>query len=214
MLKVHGFSKVNKGAHGKTRDLRVLWALEEMQLPFEMVGLDHPAHELNTPAHRRLSPFEQLPAIEDDGVILSESAAILIYLARKSGQLMPADLAGEAQVTRWCFAALNSLELPLMSLNMIDWVEPESACANYRGFVRGWAEMRLPQLDRWLEGRDWVATENFTVADILMAHVLSGIQDDALLAPNERVRAYRDRCFARPAWKRVIDSYRARVQAT
>jgi glutathione S-transferase len=213
MLRVYGFSRVNQGAHGKTRDLRVLWALEEMQLPFEMMGLDHPAHELNTDAYRRLSPFEQLPALEDDGVILSESAAILIYLARKSGQLMPKDLAGEAQVTRWCFAAMNSLELPLLSLVMIDWVEQGSGCARYRAFVRGWAELRLPQLDRWLDGRDWVATESFTVADILVSHVLSVIQDDALLAPHARVRAYRDRCFARPAWKRVIDSYHARVEA-
>ncbi len=213
MLKVYCFSKVNKGAHGKTRDLRVLWALEEMQLPYEIVGLDHPAHELNTGAHRRRSPFEQLPALEDDGVVLSESGAILIYLARKSGKLMPTDLAGEAQVTRWCFAALNSIELPLMSLNMIDWVEQADGCAGYRAFVQHWAELRLPQLERWLEGRDWVATDDFTVADILMAHVLSGIQDDALLAPHARVRAYRDRCFARPAWKRVIDSYHARVEA-
>lgn len=213
MLKVYGFSRVNKGAHGKTRDLRVLWALEEMQLPFEIIGLDHPAHELNTDAYRRLSPFEQLPALEDDGVVLSESAAILIYLARKSGRLMPKELAGEAQVTRWCFAAVNSLELPLMSLNMIDWVEQGNGCAKYREFVRAWAELRLPQLDRWLDGREWVATESFTVADILVSHVLSGIQDDALLAPHERVKAYRDRCFARPAWKRAIDSYHARVEA-
>jgi glutathione S-transferase len=213
MLKLYGFSKVNQGAHGKTRDLRVLWALEEMQLPFEIVGLDHPAHALNTDAYRRLSPFEQIPAIDDDGVILSESAAILVYLARKSGQLMPKDLAGEAQVTRWCFAALNSLELPLMSLNMIDWVEPQDGCGKYRAFVRHWAELRLPQLDRWLQGRAWVATESFTVADILMAHVLSGIQDEALIAPHAQVRAYRDKCFARPAWKRVIGEYQARVEA-
>lgn len=213
MLKVYGFSRVNKMAHGKTRDLRVLWALEEMQVPFEIVGLDHPAHELNTDAYRRLSPFEQLPAIDDDGVVLSESAAILIYLGRKFGKLMPRDLTGEAQVTRWCLAAMNSLELPLLSLTLIDWVEQESGCARYRAFLKRWAELRLPQLERWLDGREWVATESFTVADILVAHVLSVVQDDALLAPHERVRAYRDRCLARPAWQRVMDSYRARVEA-
>jgi len=71
--------------HGRTRDLRVLWALEEMQLPFELAGMDHPAHDLNTEAYRRLSPFEQIPSIDDDGVVLSESAAILVYLAKKSG---------------------------------------------------------------------------------------------------------------------------------
>src|SRR3954465_12686773 len=85
MLKLYGFSKVNAGARGHTRDLRVLWALEEMQLPFELVGMDHPAHDLSTEAYRRLSPFEQIPSIDDDGLVLSESAAILVYLAKKSG---------------------------------------------------------------------------------------------------------------------------------
>jgi hypothetical protein len=56
------FSKVNAVARGHTRDLRVLWALEEMQLPFELAGMDHPAHDLNTEAYRRPSPFEQIPS--------------------------------------------------------------------------------------------------------------------------------------------------------
>ena len=60
MLKLYGFSKVNAYARGHTRDLRVLWALEEMQLPFELVGMDYSAHDLNTEAYRRLSPFEQI----------------------------------------------------------------------------------------------------------------------------------------------------------
>ena len=68
MLKLYGFSKVNAVARGHTRDLRVLWALEEMQLPFELAGMDHPAHDLNTEAYRRLSPFEQIPSIDDDSL--------------------------------------------------------------------------------------------------------------------------------------------------
>ena len=55
----------------RSRSLRVLWALEEMELPFELVGMDHPAHQLNTDAYRRLSPFEQIPAIDDDGLVLT-----------------------------------------------------------------------------------------------------------------------------------------------
>ena len=82
MLKLYGFSRVNAGARGRTRDLRVLWALEEMQLPFEIAGMDHPAHDLNTEAYRRLSPFEQIPALDDDGQVISESAAIVLHLAR------------------------------------------------------------------------------------------------------------------------------------
>ena len=211
MLKVYGFSKVNARARGNTRDLRVLWALEEMQMPFEIVGMDHPAHDLNSEAYRRLSPFEQIPAIDDDGLVLSESAAILIYLAKKAGQLIPADRAGEAQVVRWCFAAMNSVEMPLLSLLILDWTKDEGS--NYRGFADGWARRHLGNLERWLDGREFIATDAFTVADILMAHVLDEIKDKKMLEPYPRVERYRDRCFARPAWKRTLESYCARVEA-
>ena len=129
MLKVYGFAKVNESARGHTRDLRVLWALEEMQLPFELVGMNHPAHDLNTDAYQQLSPFEQIPSIDDDGLILSESAAILVYLAKKSGRLISGDLAGEMQVARWCFAAMNSVEPPLLSLMVLDWTGRQMAVA-------------------------------------------------------------------------------------
>src|SRR5688572_13615482 len=116
MLKVYGFCRVNSFARGNTRDLRVLWALEEMGLPYEIVGMDHPNHDLDTPAYRALNPFGQIPVIEDDGIVVSECGAILLYLARKSGKLMPQDRAGEAQVTRWCFTALTTIEVPVLSL--------------------------------------------------------------------------------------------------
>src|SRR5919206_243901 len=110
MLKLYGFARVNKGARGHTRDLRVLWTLEEIGMPYEIVGMDHPNHDLDSPAYRALNPFGQIPVIDDDGVVVTESGAILLYLARKSGKLMPHDLAGEAQVLRWSVAALSSDE--------------------------------------------------------------------------------------------------------
>ena len=213
MLKLYGFSKVNAGARGHTRDLRVLWALEEMQLPFEAVGMDHPAHDLSTDTYRQFSPFEQIPSMNDDGLILSESAAIMIYLAKKSGRLIPGDLAGAMQVVRWCFAAMNSIEPPLLSLMVLDWTADEG-CSKHRVFLVGWVNRVLTNLERWLSDRDFIATKDFTVADILMAHVLSsGIKDESLLAQYPVVVSYRDRCLARPAWKRTIDAYYARVEA-
>ena len=211
MLKVYGFSKVNAFARGNTRDLRVLWALEEMQMPFELVGMDHPAHDLNTDAYRRLSPFEQIPAIDDDGVVLSESAAILIYLAKKAGKLIPPDAAGEAQVVRWSFAAMNTVELPLLSLLLIGFVAKDEEPKKYREFTVGWAKRHLGNLDRWLDGREFIATDAFTVADILMAHALDEIKDKSLIEPYARVASYRQTCFARPAWKRAFERYCARV---
>jgi glutathione S-transferase len=79
MLKVYSFARVNKGARGNTRDLRVLWTLEEVGLPYEIVGMDHPNHDLDAPAYRALNPFGQIPVIDDDGVVVSESGAILLY---------------------------------------------------------------------------------------------------------------------------------------
>ena len=212
MLKLYGFSKVNAGARGHTRDLRVLWALEEMQLPFEIAGMDHPAHDLNTESYRRLSPFEQIPSIDDDGLLLSESAAILVYLAKKSGRLMPADRNGEAQVMRWCFAAMNSVEIPLLGRLVLDWTSADS-CDNHREFLNGWSHRMLGNLQRWMADREFVATDDFTVADILMAHVLSsGIRDQSLITPYPAVLAYRERCLARPAWQRIFKAYCERVE--
>lgn len=211
MLKVYGFSRVNAGARGKTRDLRVLWALEEMAMPHEIVGMDHPNHDLDSAAYRSKNPFGQIPMIEDDGVIVTESGAILLYLARKSGKLMPRDLAGEAQVLRWSVAALNTIEVPVLTHWFVNLMggkgsEPSNA-------LRGWSEQRLGELDGWLAGRQFIATDEFTVADILMTHVLGGGTDPKLLEPHPHILAYRKRCMDRPAWKRTIDAYCERVEA-
>ncbi len=211
MLKVYGFSRVNKFARGNTRDLRVLWALEEMGLPYEVVGLDHPNHDLDGDEFRAKNPFGQIPAVDDDGVVVTESGAILLYLARKSGKLMPPDLAGEAQVLRWSVAALNSVEVPVLARWFVGLNEGKGTRA-YEALT-GWSDMRLAQLDGWLANRAFIATDDFTVADILMAHVLSAGTDQGLKEPYPHVRAYQKRCTDRPAWKRTLDAYCERVAA-
>ena len=213
MLKIYGFSKVKAGARGHTRDLRVMWAAEEMQLPFEIAGMDHPARDLSTDTYRCHSPFEQIPAIDDDGVVVSEPGAIVLYLAKKSGRLIPGDHVGEAQVVRWCFAALDTVEMPLLALMVHDWTADDTCCKP-REFLVGWVHRVFANLERWLNGRDFIATEEFTVADILMAHVLSaGINDEGLIAPYPGLTSYRDRCLSRGASKKTIEAYSARVEA-
>jgi glutathione S-transferase len=210
MLKVYGFSRVNEFARGNTRDLRVLWALEEMGMPFEIVGMDHPNHDLDSPAFRALNPFGQIPAVDDDGVVVTESGAIVLYLARKSGKLMPRDLAGEAQVLRWSVAALNTIEVPVLThwfVNVSGGKGSKSSEA-----LQHWSELRLGQLDGWLADRQFVATDEFTVADILMTHVLGGGTDKNLLKPHANILAYRERCMERPAWKRTFAAYQERVE--
>jgi glutathione S-transferase len=212
MLKVYGFARVNKFAHGNTRDLRVLWTLEEIGLPHEIVGMDHPNHDLDSEAFRAKNLFGQLPVIDDEGVVVTESGAILLYLARKTGKLMPRDLAGEAQVLRWSVAALNTIEMPMLSMWFVGisggkGTKPHDA-------LREWSDMRLRQLDGWLAQRTFIATDEFTVADILMAHVLTQATNQGLVGPYEHVRAYQTRCEDRPAWQRTIAAYRERVEAT
>ena len=211
MLKVYGFARVNKMARGNTRDLRVLWALEEMGLPYEIVGLDHPNHDLDSPSYRALNPFGQIPAIDDDGVVVTESGAILLYLARKSGKLMPRDLAGEAQVLRWSVAALNTIEVPVLTLWFVNISGGKGSKSSEA--LHSWAELRLQQLDGWLADRQFIATDDFTVADILMTHVLGGGTDPELLKPRANILAYRARCAERPAWKKALDAYLKRVEA-
>jgi glutathione S-transferase len=212
MLKIYGFARVNKVARGNTRDLRVLWAAEEMGLPYEIVGMDHPNHDLDSSAYRALNPFGQIPVIDDDGVIVTESGAILLYLARKTGKLWSRDLAGEAQILRWTVAALNTIEMPVLSLWFVNisggkGTKPSDA-------LRAWSAMRFEQLDGWLADRQFIATDDFTVADILMTHVLdSASTDQALLEPHANVLAYRARCTTRPAWKKTLDAYCQRVEA-
>jgi glutathione S-transferase len=211
MLKIYGFARVNKMARGNTRDLRVLWALEEMELPYQIVGMDHPNHDLDSPSYRALNPFGQIPVIDDDGVVVTESGAILLYLARKHGKLSPHDLAGEAQVLRWTIAALNTIETPVLSLWFVNisggkGTKPSEA-------LHDWADKRLKQLDGWLAGRQFIATDDFTVADILMTHVLGGGTDPNLLKPYANVREYRARCMDRAAWKKALRAYCERVEA-
>lgn len=208
MLTVYGFSRIHAMAYGRTRDLRVLWALEEMGLPFVLMGLDYANGELDAPAMRALNPFRQLPVIDDDGVVVSESGAILLYLARKSGRLWAADEAGRTQVSRWCFAALTTVEPPLLGLDLLEMSQAQALGDEYKAM----AARALSSLEDWLQGREFVATDAFTVADILMALVLSDLRDDAVFAPFPAVRAYRERCLARPAWKTVCEAYRAWVK--
>jgi glutathione S-transferase len=125
------------------------------------------------------------------------------------------DPVGEAQVVRWCFAAATTVEMPLLNIALLDFTDPADAGAKaQRGRMVGWANQVLTGLNRWLDGREFVATDTFTVADILMSLTLNEVKDASLFEPYAHVRSYRARCQARAAWRRTFDSYRARVEAT
>ena len=214
MLSLYCFGRVHEKVIGVTRDLRALWMLEECGLPYTLRGLDHSGGELNSEAFRRLNPFVQLPVLEDDGFVLTETGAILLYLAEKSGRLMFSDLQGRAQVTRWCFAALNSVEPPLFQIAMIDLFNSGDPAEQARraGLLK-WAERVLGAVEEWLSARPYLCGEDFTVADILMTTVLREVRGSEVLAGFPRVRAYQQKCEARPAWQHTLQAYEQRLGA-
>ena len=213
MITLHAFGRVHPFVHGETRDLRVQWALEEMGLAYEVRGWDHTAGETLAPEFAAISPFNQLPVLEDDGLVLTETGAILLHLAERSGRLTPDDADGRAHVRQWLFAALATVEGPVQPLKLMDMGamgEPGEA----RTFLVGWTHRVLGNLDRRLEGRDWIATDGFTVADLLLASVLRQIRHDDLMAAYPNVAAFYARAHARPAWRRTLGLYAERLGTT
>lgn len=212
MITLHAFGRVHPITHGLTRDLRVQWALEEMGLAYEVRGWDHTGGETTGPAFSAISPFHQIPVLTDGDVTLSESAAILIYLAEKSGKLIPADEEGRAHVIQWTLAALSTVEGPIQPLKLMDlgaMGDPGDA----RAFFVGWTERVLDGVNRRLEGRDWIATDDFTIADLLLASVLRQLRDTDLMDGYPNVKAFYARAMARPAWNRTLDLYAERLGA-
>lgn len=212
MLTLHAFGRVHPFVHGETRDLRVQWALEEMGLPYAVRGWDHTAGETNGPEFAALSPFNQLPLLTDGDLTLSETGAILIHLAEKSGRLIPADPAGRAHVLQWTLAALSTVEAPIQPLKLMDMGamgDPGGA----RDFLTGWTYRVLGNLDRRLARRDWIATGDFTIADLLLASVLRQLRHTDLMDGYPNVKAFYARAMARPAWTRTLDLYAERLGA-
>src|ERR1700754_2012479 len=109
MIPLYGFGTIFADGIGETKDLRAQWALEELGLPYRVHPLDHTAGDLDADAFRRISPFRQVPVIDDDGFVVAESAAIVLYLAEKAGKLIPSDVKGRTQVVQWCFAAATTV---------------------------------------------------------------------------------------------------------
>ena len=209
MITLYGFGNIFAEGVGETRDLRAQWALEELGLPYRVHALDHAGGELDGKAYSRISPFHQVPVIDDDGFVVAESSAVLLYLAEKAGRLIPPDIQGRSRVIQWCFAAVNTVEPTLTCLDLIGIFDKDAR--KLTAEVRNLAGRWLGGVERRLEGRDWIACAEFTVADIVMAGVLRSIRKSDLMEPFPRLKGYYMRCFARPAWHRTLDLYAERL---
>jgi len=202
MIKLYSFRWVPDFPRGLVRDIRIRWALEEAGIAYEnvLVGLD----EAKRQPYLALQPFGQVPAIEEDGVRQFESGAIVLNIARRSEALMPADDAGRVRTEAWIFAALNSVEPPIMHLMQVDVFFKDEAWTRLRrpGAVKD-VEAKLDLLEQWLNDRDYLEGA-FSAGDLLMADVLRILRHTDLVDRRPVLKAYRDRCMARPAFQKAL----------
>ena len=197
MLTVQVFGKVPELVCGLTRDLRVLWALEELGLSYEIQGLDF--RHLQEEA---LSPFAQLPSITDDGVVLSESGAILNYLSEKIGDTR------RLEISRWSYAALSTLEPAVLVVNFLSFGGGDAATlAKLTQII----DRHLGTFDRRLANQSYIVDDEFSVADILMTTVLRQLDGLGIVDKYENVVTYKQRCEARPKWQQVLDQQEVRL---
>jgi glutathione S-transferase len=208
MITLYGFGRIFREGIGETKDLRTEWALQETGLPYRVHALDHTAGELDSPAYGKISPFRQAPVIDDDGFIVAESGAAVLYIAEKAGRLIPADFQGRMRVTQWCLAALNTIEPPLVFLTL---GEMSGLPDKGRALWTNVANRYFDGLERRLDGREWIACAEFTVADILLATVLRDIRKTDLMDAYPRLKDFYARALARPAWERTLGLYAQRL---
>jgi glutathione S-transferase len=209
MITLYAFGNIFPEGVGETRDLRAQWALEETGLPYRVHALDHSGGELDGEAYSRISPFHQVPVIDDDGFVVAESSAVLLYIAEKAGKLIPGDVQGRTRVVQWCFAAVNTVEPTLVCLDLIGIFD--KTAHKLTAEVRKLAGRWLGGVERRLAGREWIACADFTVADITMGCVLRSIRKTDLMDPFPGIKAYYGRCLARPAWQRTLGLYAERL---
>ncbi|TXC70310.1 glutathione S-transferase family protein [Sphingomonas ginsenosidivorax] len=201
---ITAFDWVPDFAKGQVRDLRVRWALEEVGQPYDVIYLSQ--GEQKQAPHRGRQPFGQVPTYEEGEILLFESGAIVHHIANTHGtMLLPADPAARARAVEWMFAALNTVEPPIMdhaTATLFERGKPWSAPRLPSVLAR--IEERLGELSRRLGEQTWLDGDVFTAGDLLMVAVLRIIADDGLLDGHPTLRAYVARGTARPAFVRAL----------
>jgi glutathione S-transferase len=202
MITISAFRWVPPFARGQVRDLRLRWALEEAGLAYRTRLLE--GGEQDKPEYRALQPFGQVPIFEEDGKVLFESGAIVLHIAERSEVLLPADPDARARAVQWLIAALNSVEPPVMNVASIDVFHANEEWARLRRpGAREFAGRRLEGLAAALGDKPYLDGDRFTAGDLMMTTVLRIAPD---LVTDQRLKAYVERCTARPAFKRALEA--------
>jgi glutathione S-transferase len=201
---ITAFERSPDGGKGLARDMRVRWALEEVGQPYDIRLLSFKA--MKEPAHLTLHPFGQIPTYEDGDLALFESGAIVFHIAERHGGLLPDDTNARARAITWMFAALNTVEPPIVEREQAPYVERD----------KPWYDERLPILEDRIRGRldelssrlgeaEWLDGA-FSAGDLLMVMVLRRLDGTGILEEFPSLSAYVARGEARPAYKRAFDA--------
>ena len=194
-------------ARGQVRDLRVRWALEEAGQAYDVRYL--PQGTQKAPPHRALQPFGQVPTLEQDGLQLFESGAIVLHIAERYGVLLPADAGGRARAVEWMFAALNTVEPPLTDYAIATLFEAEESWSKPRlpAIIERINE-RLDELSARLGEAEWLDGA-FSAGDVLMVQVLRHVGHSGIVTDYPNLAAYVARGEARPAFQKALADLRA-----
>ena len=199
---VTAFERSPDGGKGLARDTRVRWALEEAGLPYDVRLVSFQA--MKEPAHLALHPFGQIPTFEDGDLALFETGAIVLHIAEHHGGLLPNDGNTRARAIAWMFAAVNTIEPPILELVTAKILEADKPWTKDRlPLVMDRIRERLNQLSvrmgesAWLDGA-------FSAGDLMMVSVLLRLRPSGLLDEYPNLSAYVARGEARPAYKRAF----------
>jgi len=205
VITISAFKWVPEFAHGLVRDLRVRWALEEAGLPYEARLLEQ--GDQNKPDYLALQPFGQVPILEEDGLVLFESGAIVLHIGERSETLLPKEAGARARAVQWLIAALNSIEPSIMNIALIDIFYSNEEWARLRrpGAVE-FAQRRLSALSKSLGDKPYLDGDRFSAGDLMMTTVLRMLRHTDIVTSEKRLATYIECCTARPAFKRALDA--------
>jgi glutathione S-transferase len=203
-ITITAFDRSPDGGKGLARDTRVRWALEEVGQPYQ-VRLVSP-RAMKEPAHLALHPFGQIPTFEEGELALFESGAIVLHLAQRHAGLLPDDANARARAITWMFAAVNTVEPPILELAIAKLVERDKPWHVERvPLVADRVRGRLNQLSTRLGDADWLDGA-FSAGDLMMVSVLLRSRPSGILDEYPNLAAYVARGEARPAYKRAFDA--------
>ena len=201
-ITITAFERSPDGGKGLARDTRVRWALEEVGEPYDVRLVSFRA--LTEPAHLALQPFGQIPTYEEGDLALFESGAILFHIAERHAGLLPDDAHARARAITWMFAALSTVEPPVLELGIAKLLEGNKPwCAERLPLVEDRVRRRLSPLSARLGDADWLEGA-FSAGDLMMVSVLLRLRASGILDEFGNLAAYVARGEARPAYKRAF----------